>query len=57
MVKVAIYVQIRTDRGEQNIRQQAAYVREFYNRKGYNNYKVYKDEKTGHEFYLCGEPN
>jgi DNA invertase Pin-like site-specific DNA recombinase len=57
MMKVAIYSRISTDVGEQNIRQQVAYVREFYNRKGYNNYKVYKDEKTGHEFYLCGEPN
>ena len=47
MVKVAIYVQIRTDRGEQNIRQQAAYVREFYKRKGQDIYKVNKDEKTG----------
>ena len=47
MVKMAIYVQIRTDRGEQNIRQQAAYVREFYKRKGQDIYKVNKDEKTG----------
>ena len=47
MVKVAIYARISTDRGEQNIKQQVAYVREFCKRKGYEIYKVYKDEKTG----------
>ena len=47
MMKVAIYARISTDRGEQNIRQQVAYVREFCKRKGYDIYKVYKDEKTG----------
>jgi len=34
MMKVAIYSRISTDVGEQNIRQQVAYVREFYKRKG-----------------------
>lgn len=47
MVKVAIYARISTDRGEQNIKQQIAHVREFCKRKGYEIYKVYKDEKTG----------
>ena len=46
-MKVVIYSQISTDRGEQNIRQQVVYVREFWKRKGYDIYKVYKDEKTG----------
>ncbi len=45
--KVAIYARISTDRGEQNIRQQVAYVREFCKRKGYEVVRVYKDEKTG----------
>jgi predicted site-specific integrase-resolvase len=45
-MKVAIYARISTDRGEQNIKQQVAYVREFCKRKGYEIYKVYKDEKT-----------
>jgi site-specific DNA recombinase len=44
---VAIYASISTDRGEQNIRQQVAHVREFCKRKGYEIYRVYKDEKTG----------
>ena len=44
-MKVVIYSQISTDRGEQNIRQQVVYVREFCKRKGYDIYKVYKDEK------------
>ena len=30
MMKVAIYVQISTDRGEQNIRQQVAYVENLF---------------------------
>jgi site-specific DNA recombinase len=47
MMKVAIYARISTDRGEQNIKQQLAYVREFCRRKGYDIYKAYKDEKTG----------
>ena len=47
MKKVAIYARISTDRGEQNIRQQVAHVRDFCKRKGYDIYKVYKDEKTG----------
>jgi site-specific DNA recombinase len=47
MVKVAIYARISTDRGEQNIKQQVAHVRSFCKRKGYEIYKVYKDEKTG----------
>jgi DNA invertase Pin-like site-specific DNA recombinase len=47
MMKVAIYAHISTDRGEQNIRQQVAYVREFCKRKGYNIYKVNRDERTG----------
>ena len=47
MVKVAIYARISTDRGEQNIRQQVAYVRKFCKRKEYEIYRVYKDEKTG----------
>ena len=47
MMIVAIYARISTDRGEQNIIQQVAYVREFCKRNGYEIYKVYKDEKTG----------
>jgi DNA invertase Pin-like site-specific DNA recombinase len=47
MMEVAIYAQISTDGGEQNIRQQVAYFREFCKRKGYDICKVYKDEKTG----------
>jgi site-specific DNA recombinase len=47
MVKVAIYARISTDRGEQNIKQQVAHVRKICQRKGYEIYKVYKDEKTG----------
>jgi site-specific DNA recombinase len=46
-MRVAIYARISTDRDEQNIRQQVTYVREFCKRKGYEIYKVYKDEKTG----------
>ena len=46
-MKVAIYARISTDRGEQNIRQQVASVREFCMRKGYEIYRVYKDQKTG----------
>ena len=46
-MKVAIYARISSDRKEQKIRQQVVYVREFSKRKGYNIYKVNKDEKTG----------
>ena len=46
-MKVAFYARISSERSEQNIRQQVAYVREFCKRKGYNIYKVNKDEKTG----------
>ena len=46
-MKAAIYARVSTDRGEQNIGQQVAYIRDFCKQKGHEVCNVYKDEMTG----------
>lgn len=45
--EVVIYARISTNKGEQNIKQQIDYCKDYASREGLEVLKVFKDEKTG----------